>query len=290
MSSEWPPNPRLPPDYNGPYPIWELQKARQVLINSLTSPQGEILERIKPKIGIPSRYGRGIVPPPCPTRRQDVVVGPPIQFRPDNLAMGQQLLAAQSIPVATVTRSESGFHDSDDSSFNSFNESGQGDGFQTPDSGTFTFNTSSLSPTFNNLRELTGQKSTDFPRGTESRTNNLVSLKAVDSSSSDNDKSMIPAFYSGMNHVMPDTSILGKRRSSDNSSDNTKRLKPIPSLSSPAASGSDHRSNSTVRVFQTYKCDFCLFATPEFHGMKNHLVNAKHFQVVSTMQAWSRVD
>ncbi len=55
----WNPDPRL--DYNGKYPAFELGMARQTLIASLRSSHSETLERLKPRIGIPSHYG-----PPVP--------------------------------------------------------------------------------------------------------------------------------------------------------------------------------------------------------------------------------
>ncbi len=66
----WEPNESLPP-YQGPYPIAELQQARTVLVKELKSTKNILLERIKPKIGIPSRFGEPV--PLAPPVQVEVV-------------------------------------------------------------------------------------------------------------------------------------------------------------------------------------------------------------------------
>lgn len=58
------PDPKLPP-YTGPYPVEQLQKARSSLIDSLLHDSSDIIQRVKPKIGIASCYGSAyeIIPP-----------------------------------------------------------------------------------------------------------------------------------------------------------------------------------------------------------------------------------
>ena len=51
----WNPDPRV--NYRGKYPIFELVKARQALIDAVNDRRSEILERVKPRIGIPSVFG-----------------------------------------------------------------------------------------------------------------------------------------------------------------------------------------------------------------------------------------
>ena len=62
----WNPDPRL--HYRGIYPSYELLKARQVLIGALGNTNSRVLERMKPKIGIPSSYGPAVplLPPVDP--------------------------------------------------------------------------------------------------------------------------------------------------------------------------------------------------------------------------------
>ena len=61
-NGDWNPDPNV--DYNGPYPVHQLQAARQVLINHLTYPRSDVLQRIMPRCGIGTRYGPGQRPPP----------------------------------------------------------------------------------------------------------------------------------------------------------------------------------------------------------------------------------
>ena len=62
----WNPDPRI--QYQGKYPTFELVKARQALIDALSDRKSVILERLKPKIGIPSAYGKPVplLPPVHP--------------------------------------------------------------------------------------------------------------------------------------------------------------------------------------------------------------------------------
>ena len=54
----WNPDPRI--HYRGKYPIFELVKARQALIDAVNDRRSEILERLKPRIGIPSAFGEPV--------------------------------------------------------------------------------------------------------------------------------------------------------------------------------------------------------------------------------------
>ena len=54
----WNPDPRL--QYRGKYPVFELVKARQALIDAVSNRRSEILERLKPRIGIPSAFGKPV--------------------------------------------------------------------------------------------------------------------------------------------------------------------------------------------------------------------------------------
>lgn len=54
----------IPSEYTGPYPTEELNSARAVIMNELLSTHSLIVERVKPKMGLTSAYGYGMVPPP----------------------------------------------------------------------------------------------------------------------------------------------------------------------------------------------------------------------------------
>ena len=63
VMKKWPPNANVT-GYSGPYPVNEIQKARNKLIQCLTPPHHSGLAIILPKIGIDSCFGPAIVPPP----------------------------------------------------------------------------------------------------------------------------------------------------------------------------------------------------------------------------------
>jgi len=60
---KWPPNANVT-GYSGPYPMNEIQQARNKLIHCLMPPHSSGLARVLPKIGIDSCFGPGLVPPP----------------------------------------------------------------------------------------------------------------------------------------------------------------------------------------------------------------------------------
>jgi len=63
MMKKWPPNANTT-GYGGPYPVNDIQKARQKLIQCLMPPHSLGLAKALPKIGIDSCFGPGLVPPP----------------------------------------------------------------------------------------------------------------------------------------------------------------------------------------------------------------------------------
>ena len=59
----WPPPVTLV-DYNGPYPKQQLEEARRILIRSLTHPVSDLLDQLKPRLGLDSfRHGLAQKPP-----------------------------------------------------------------------------------------------------------------------------------------------------------------------------------------------------------------------------------
>ena len=52
-------------DYSGPYPKHELNDARIALIEDLNCTANDIIERVKPILGLTSKYGLGMITPEC---------------------------------------------------------------------------------------------------------------------------------------------------------------------------------------------------------------------------------
>ncbi len=105
----WNPDPRL--HYSGKYPTFELVKARQTLIASLQDTRSEVLERLKPRIGIPSRFGPPVpfLPPSFPpTRDQGEKEENMCLISSDDMVLKKRRLTnSSSVPASTVTREES---------------------------------------------------------------------------------------------------------------------------------------------------------------------------------------
>ncbi len=271
MSHPWPPSPYLQ-DYQGPYPKHELTYARQTLIWELTQTHSVILERVKPRLGINSRFGPAERIPPI-RRPSGPSVQCPVGVR-NSLNATQKSASASSPPVDTS-------HDS-----------GVGDIFVTE--------SPSEKGALEKSSPSTLTKSVSLDSGnaqvkklTSPLNSTPVSTKSVKSATiaTPDSSSKIGQFWPVLSQIDSATPLsvkdasggLLKRKLHDDWSptgeDGPKRARTLVSLKSESQS-TDVTSGSHVNgevVLKLYKCDMCMFNSMDKDKTLDHLLNSKHF-------------
>ena len=97
---KWPPSAKVT-GYAGPYPVNDIQQARDRLIQCLVPPRHQGLERALPKIGIDSCFGRGLVPPPPQSVPNGLTTSDSYRLASEKTAATSPLSATKSVSSVT---------------------------------------------------------------------------------------------------------------------------------------------------------------------------------------------
>ena len=265
-------------DYNGPYPIKELQSARQTLINCLKYPQFDVIERAKPKFGLSSKYGPGVAPPPVDVeahkqqqRALDAAVEARQHQQPTTTTYHQLDMSADSSMCSTDSGYTSG-HVNVPHRGSNFGSYGR----------TNLVNLTPTRPEKNNAPWISERNDTPGnSASSEMMTPASTPSSAAALSFNTNDPNP-DASYRSISPILELAAEVDKaprsttpnfpprKRSLDSPVFDdtlpTKRLK----LPSPGV-------ENTSEVLQIFKCDFCSFVSDTEDEMQGHLVDAKHF-------------
>ena len=264
----WPPDWRCP-DYKGPYPIQELQMARRTLINCLVYNNSQVLERVKPKLGLPSAYGPAQTPPPIPqspeTLKKKVI--PTSEKSPLIRPLLPELDAVRHIQ-SPWQKDGSGANKDPPEKYK-----------QRSSTTTLSDVRSSLSLNDSGVDSMHGSSSTPIAKikllNSPSHSNLVAIPPAKETDLSPEYQS--PTFFSGISKTSPPAATISslsgaglkRKLSGAFSSVDSKRI----SLDSEAIKNPVESSQNKL----IHKCDFCSFTSNSQADMEDHLINSQHF-------------